>query len=138
MLRPVSTPSSRPADRPHSVRYSQRAVTYTWDLATTPVADADGGHGTVQAVLTITWTHHLHRYAVTVHHQRAWIEQGIEHHTRDPHSTITLATKTAGRFGPQTLRRYAFSALMSLTDARHPYFLPQHVAHQDDLFVLAS
>ena len=127
-------PSSplRPIDRTHTARYFERAVTYTWDLAEVQHPDSDTGTATTQAVLTVTWEHNLHRYRGTIHHQTIWPEEGHVHHTRDPRRTITIATKSAGRFGPRTLRSYAYALLNRLDEHAH-LFTADAVLTQDTL-----
>ena len=122
-------------DRPHTARYFERAVTYTWNL--TPVAhrDAEGGTATKQTVLTVTWEHSLHRYRATLHQQMTWLEDGHSHHIRNPRHVITIGTKSAGRFGPRTLRSYAYAVLNNLDE--HAHLFTAEVDPTQDVLIAA-
>jgi hypothetical protein len=128
---------SAPRDRTYAIRYHEHAMTYTWAITTIPCISADNQYAAVETVLTAYWEASLHRYKATLHRSTTWVEDGFEYRTRNPHQVATLATLNAGRFGPQTLLRFARRTLASLSDEEAAWFDPAVVAIQPDLLAVA-
>lgn len=123
-----------PIDMPHTMHEATRSIRFEWKIADTLVHLADGNQGGMYAVLTVAWVPSSRRYRATLERQQRWTEGGYPMMTKFQSSEQTVADLKAGRFGPTTLRRFAFTVLRTLDPAFFTDFIShRHFAEQPAL-----